>query len=88
MVTDIPRDLLVYLRVGPFFERPAGEIPSGLYGNVVYFWSADEALAWMEAAWSKHEKLIREGLDGAPFIIEKMRRLRKVIDAGRNWQGE
>mgnify|MGYP001050129825 CR=1 FL=1 len=89
MVTEIPEDLLRWLRVGPInFWRPKDERPSDLYGWVVYFSSADESLAWLSEAWLKHEAFIRQGVDGDPFILEEMQRLRKFIEAGRKWQGE
>jgi len=81
---EIPEDLLQWLRFGTFPEQQPGERLSELFGHVVFFTTDVEALAWLQGAWRRHERLIRQGVDGEPFIIGAMQRLRKFIDGRRS----
>ena len=68
-----------------FPEDPPGERRprASIFGEVIWFLDAHEALSWLEAAWRKHEGLIREGVEGEPHIVKMMQDLRKFIAGGR-----
>ena len=85
LAETIPDDLLHYLRFGVFPEKPAGEPLSDIFGEIIWFMDDPEALAWLEEAWRKHEKLIRQGVNGEPYVIDRMKKIRFRIDAGRKW---
>lgn len=78
---EIPDDLLFHLRYGYDYKNPltpplSKQPPSHLYGEVVFFMFHEEKLQWLLDAWAKHEKLIREGVDGEPYILELIERER------------
>jgi hypothetical protein len=53
--------------------------------NLIHFFYDEEKLNWLEAAWEKHEGLVRQGVEGEPKVVEMMDQLRFRIDAGRKW---
>jgi hypothetical protein len=83
LAETIPDDLLNYLRFAAFPEGPPGKRElSDLFNEIVFFGDAPEVLSWLEAAWRRHEALIRHGVEGEPFILKKMRDLRRFINGG------
>lgn len=84
---EIPPDLLHYLRYGHSREyaRAPGEHMSDIYSDVAFFFFHDELLEWLEKAWERHEKLIREGVEGEPYIVELIEREREYADRQKGY---
>ncbi len=84
MTKEIPDDLLFHLRYGykkenPFTPPLSDQHISDLYAEVVHFMFHKEKLQWLLEAWAKHEKLIREGIKGKPYIMEMIERERDAV---------